>query len=65
MFLDKNTFETYKGFNKYPLDDSERFYDMPARENEYWPVRNVEIYSLNNLPSPHEFVSAHQEVFDD
>lgn len=34
--LDKNTYEVYEGFNKEPLDESERFYFLtPIAEKEY------------------------------
>ena len=47
--LDKNTYEVYEGFNKEPLDESERFYfltpiaEKEYRENpkEYYPVKFV------------------------
>jgi len=55
--LDKNTFEIYEGFNKTPLDSSERFANVPlpplqAGENrEYYQVRLLRSYSLRRLPT--------------
>lgn len=62
--LDKNTYEVYEGFNKKPLDGSERFYFLtPIAEEtyredpkEYYPVKYVTEYSLDNLPDDEEFL---------
>lgn len=62
--LDKNTYEVYKGFNKEPLDESERFYfltpiaEKEYRENpkEYYPVKFVTEYSLSSLPDEKDFL---------
>lgn len=62
--LDKNTYEVYEGFNKEPLDESERFYfltpiaEKEYRENpkEYYPVKFVTEYSLGNLPDEKDFL---------
>ena len=62
--FDKNTFEIYKGFNRYPLDVAERFSTMPVQEKgnykgaeQYYPVRFMKSYDLNNLPSQEQFLS--------
>ena len=62
--LDKNTYEVYEGFNKEPLDESERFdfltpiAEKEYRENpkEYYPVKFVTEYSLGNLPDEKYFL---------
>lgn len=62
--LDKNTYEVYEGFNKEPLDESERFYfltpiaEKEYRENpkEYYPVKFVTKYSLGSLPDEKDFL---------
>jgi len=61
--LDKGTFEVYSGFNKQPLDKSERFYAEKPRDRangepgEYYPIRLVHAYKLSHLPrSPENFV---------
>ena len=62
--LDKNAFEIYNGFNKTTLDESERFYfltpiaEKQYREDpkEYYPVKYVTKYSLDNLPDEKEFL---------
>lgn len=69
--LDKNTFEVYEGFNEEPLQNYERF-RMFEKRNEsieldgqviiqsrqnYYPVKLVKSFELNNLPSSDEFLS--------
>lgn len=54
--LDKNTFEIFKGFNKTPIDPSERFVNMPT-ENDYYPVRKVAEWLLDKLPEEAEMIS--------
>lgn len=62
--LDKDMYEVYKGFNKIPLEESERFYfltpisEKEYRENpkEYYPVKFVTEYSLDNLPDEKDFL---------
>jgi hypothetical protein len=57
--LDKNTFEVYKGFNEKPLTEEERFYNMEqvkySIDCEYYPVKHIISFELNNLPSEEEF----------
>ena len=59
--LDKNTFEVFKGFNTEPLNENERFYhlkyDPKHRTEKYYPVRLVESFNLNNLPTVEEFLN--------
>ena len=58
--LDKNTFEVYEGFNKEPLAATERFKRLePCIDHEdydYYPVRYLCGYSLNDLPSINNFL---------
>ena len=59
--LDKGTFEIYDGFNQRPLDEDERFYSPDEKLNEdgtprYYPVRLVQTYSLDELPTPKQFL---------
>jgi hypothetical protein len=58
--LDKNTFEVYEGFNKSPLNQDERFanlkYVPEHRQEEYYPVKHVITFDLNNLPTEKEFL---------
>lgn len=59
--LDKNTFEVYEGFNKEPLQETDRFYsyfDHPSHRDEiYCPVKMVKSYDLNSLPTEEEFIA--------
>ena len=70
--LDKNTFEVYKGFNKEPLLETERFHylDVAFEPEEgdwfedsktggkyyYHAIMMVKSYDLNNLPTLQEFL---------
>ena len=58
--LDKRTFEVYEGFNKKPLDKSERFYTENIVKNNigetYYPVRLKTSYSLDDLPDEETFL---------
>ena len=48
--LDKKTFEVYKGFNKDPLREDERFYFMNEHiRNEYQPVRFFASVNFDDL----------------
>lgn len=55
--LDKRTFEVYTGFNKSPLHKHERFYKEFPDEDGYYPIKNVAIYSLDDLPEEKEFLA--------
>jgi hypothetical protein len=68
--LDKNTFESYQGFNKEPLSDGERFKDLPLNDKrsefddgdgnkyKYNQVKHVVTFPLDNLPSEKEYLAA-------
>lgn len=49
--LDKELLEIYKGFNKYKLDKSERFYKDDPNNKGYYACKLFGIFSLKNLPS--------------
>jgi hypothetical protein len=53
--LDKNTFEVYTGYNTKPLHKHERFYKETPKDG-YYPVKNVAIYHIDDLPSVEEFL---------
>jgi hypothetical protein len=55
--LDKNTFEVYEGFNKKPLEQTDRFYHLQKEGEEYSPVKLVASFELANLPSDEEFLA--------
>ncbi len=54
--LDKNVLEVYEGFNKEPLTIEDRFFNLTDGDSEYYPIRMVKKYELNNLPTEHEFI---------
>lgn len=55
--LDKNTFEVYEGFNKRPIENTERFYKPKSDDTEYYPIRLMKSYDLNNLPTAEMFLA--------
>jgi len=61
--LDKRTFEVYKGFNKTELEPDQRFaYLKKEEDNEYYPVRMIKSYSLDELPTPEQFIKELEAV---
>ena len=62
--LDKNVLEVYQGFNMKPLNKKDRFYDMPKDrdDSEYYPIRMIKSYDINNLPTLSEFIKELEEV---
>ena len=57
--LDKGSFEVYKGWNKKPVPEGERFYDgSDVGLYGLYPFREVAVFDLDDLPSNHEFVEA-------
>jgi hypothetical protein len=58
--LDKNVLEVYEGFNHQPLEEGQRFKDMPLGDysgmDQYYPIRCVKTYPLDNLPTDEDFV---------
>lgn len=61
--LDKMTFEVYRGFNKKPLNEDDRFFHLERKrkDSEYYPITMIKSYDLNNLPDPAKFLSDFQE----
>lgn len=53
--LNLHTLEVYKGFQREPIPEGERFSALP-HEVEYWPVRRVRAYKLDDLPSVSGFI---------
>lgn len=68
--LDKNTFEVYEGFNIEPLTINDRFYYLTAesekehRDKQYYPVRMIKSFDLNNLPFEDEFINSFKQEQD-
>jgi hypothetical protein len=59
--LDKNSFEVYKGFNKEPLSDDERF-NFLQNEEGYTPVKFVTSFSLTELPGGENFIEIINDI---
>ena len=61
--FDKGTFEVYKGFNKTPLTEEDRFFTTPTDKEspEYFQVKLAKSYPLKSfdepLPSLEKFVA--------
>ncbi len=53
--LDKGTFEVFKGFNKEPLVEGERFFGFKPK-NEYQPVKLLAEFKLDALPDDDSFL---------
>lgn len=57
--LDKNTLEVYEGFNKKPLEKNDRFYGLEnvKSSDDYYPIKLLHSFDLNNLPNEQSFIS--------
>ena len=56
--LDNETLEVYKGFNKSPLTEFDRFLFLEDKaEDDYHPIKIVKSYPLSALPNDEDFVS--------
>lgn len=57
--LDNRTFEGFEGFNTKRLPEDERFAFLnPSEKSEYYPVRRVVKFSLDDLPNDEDFLAA-------
>lgn len=54
--LDDETLEVYRGYNKEPLTEKDRFYNNGYKNGEYYPVKIVKTYSLKKLPEIEQFI---------
>lgn len=61
--FDKRTFEVYKGFNKTPLTEGDRFYFLREYEDDdrYHGVKLAAAFDLDNLPTDDEFLASFQK----
>ncbi|MET3537695.1 hypothetical protein [Chryseobacterium limigenitum] len=53
---DKNTFEVYKGLNTSCISEEDRFYSIYDGENDYYPVKIIASFPLDDLPDENEFL---------
>jgi len=70
--LDQLTLEVFRGFNKKPLDERERFHrltELSRKEwrgaDQYFPVRHLRSWRLDDLPSDEAFLRGLQELLSD
>jgi hypothetical protein len=56
--LDRNVLEVYQGFNTEPLEEGQRFANLPKdrEDSEYYPIRMIKSYDINNLPVLSEYI---------
>lgn len=58
--LNRDVLEVYTGFNKEPLDPTDRFYTSEPKGEEYYPVRLFKEYKFSELPE--DFVELEKEM---
>jgi hypothetical protein len=70
--FDRRTFEVYMGFNKTPLNESDRFFFLREYEDPdeysggvYHGVKLVREFDLDNLPDDEMFLAAFKEEGDE
>lgn len=67
--FDTNTFEVFHGFQKSPLNKSDRFYAYKQKakkgDDKYYPVRLQALWTLDNLPSLEDFEKLVEEGYVD
>lgn len=69
--IDKGTFEVYKGYNKTPLDSSERFAFLQGEpiHGKYYPVYLIRSFDIFSLPDDLRFLAftdpVQEDLFDD
>ncbi len=51
---DKNTFEVYKGLNTTGISEEDRFFPLYDGENDYYPVKIIASFPLDQLPDDNE-----------
>lgn len=63
--FDAGTFEVFRGFNKDPLNESERFSKSPTDGKGYEPVKLVHSFQISELPSDEDFLKILEPPDDD
>lgn len=53
---DKNSFEVYKGLNTVSISEEDRFFPLYDGENDYYPVKIIASFPLDDLPDENEFL---------
>lgn len=60
--LDANKLEVYKGFNREPLTETDRFYTGKEAGDKYQAVKLIYEWSLDDLPGESEFIELLEPV---
>ena len=61
--FDKNAFEVYKGQNTTGIAPEDRFFSLYEKSNDYYPVKIILSFLLNDLPDEEEFIAlCHQNI---
>ena len=53
---DKNTFEVFKGLNTSGISEEDRFFPLYDEKNDYYPVKILASFPLDDLPDENEFL---------
>ena len=53
---DKNSFEVYKGLNTLGISKEDRFFPLYDGKNDYYPVKILASFPLDDLPDENEFL---------
>lgn len=62
--LDDNILEVYEGFNKTPLTEKDRFFYMQEDKMQFYPVKIVTTFDLDNLPKEEEFIKTIYDIIN-
>lgn len=61
--LDNNTLEVYRGFNESRLNSKDRFYNLHKVHQQFYPIKILKTFSLDQLPDAEKFISeCYQEL---
>lgn len=65
--LDEHVFQVYEGFNKTKLEEGDRFFFIQEEysQNGFYPVREVQSWSLFHLPDAKTFLKAFEKEDED
>lgn len=55
--FDDSTYEIYKGFNRIPLNVTERFYNEGRKVSKFYPIKMKKAYQINALPNDEVFIA--------
>ena len=55
--LDNNTLEVYRGFNESRLNSKDRFYNLHKVHQQFYPIKILKTFSLDQLPDAEKFIS--------